>query len=113
MMNLPHSGFNVYWEDAIWPHNQERLENLARYIIRASFSQERMKYILAHESSDSTAKVVYQIPAADYLFRRKADYPTDSWIRFTDHFEHAAGAEPRTKELLTHIYACIIGPVET
>ena len=32
----------------------------------------------------------------------------DSWIRFTDHFEHAAGAEPRTKELLIHIYACII-----
>ena len=42
-----------------------RRENLARYIIRASFSQERMTYIAADDSSDGTAKVVYQIPAAD------------------------------------------------
>jgi hypothetical protein len=60
MMQWHHSGFNVYCGDAIWPHNQEGLENLARYIIRASFSQERMTYIPAHESSDGTAKVVYE-----------------------------------------------------
>ena len=36
-----------------------------------------MTYIPAHESSDGTAKVVYQIPsAADYLI--DPDYPTDS-----------------------------------
>ncbi len=60
MMNWHHSGFNVYCGDAIWPHNQEGLENLARYIIRASFSQERMTYIPADDSSDGTAKVVYE-----------------------------------------------------
>ena len=60
MMQWHHSGFNVYCGDAIWPHNQEGLENLARYIIRASFSQERMTYIPAHQSSDGTAKVVYE-----------------------------------------------------
>ncbi len=38
MMNWRHSGFNVYCCNAIWPHNEEGLENLARYIIRASFS---------------------------------------------------------------------------
>ena len=59
-MNWHHSGFNVYCGDAIWPHNQEGLENLACYIIRASFSQERMTYILANQSSDGTAKVVYE-----------------------------------------------------
>ena len=53
-------GFNVYCGKAIWPHNEEGLENLARYIIRASFSQERMTYIPAHESSDGTAKVIYE-----------------------------------------------------
>ena len=46
------------------------LENLARYIIRASFSQERMTYIPTHESSDlpvrgrtqtdGRAKVIYE-----------------------------------------------------
>ena len=77
MMQWHHSGSNVYCGEAIWPHNQEGLENLARYIIRASFSQERMTYIPAHESSDGTAKVVYQIPSADdYLI--DPDYPTDS-----------------------------------
>lgn len=59
MLNWRHSGFNVYCGKAIWSHNEEGLENLARYIIRASFSQERMTYIPAHDSSDCPAKVVY------------------------------------------------------
>jgi hypothetical protein len=41
MMNWSHSGFNVYCGKVIWPHNEEGVENLARFIIRASFSQER------------------------------------------------------------------------
>ena len=60
MMNWHHSGFNVYCGNAIWPHNQEGLESLARYIIRASFSQERRIYIPAHDSSDGVAKVIYE-----------------------------------------------------
>jgi len=60
MMQWHHGGFNVYCGEAIWPHNKRGLENLARYIIRASFSQERMAYIPAHESSDGMAKVVYE-----------------------------------------------------
>ncbi len=60
MLNWHHSGFNVYCGNAIWPHNQEGLENLARYIIRASFSQERMTYIGADESADGIAKVIYE-----------------------------------------------------
>jgi hypothetical protein len=36
LMNWRHSGFNVYCGDAIWPHNEDGPENLARYIIRAS-----------------------------------------------------------------------------
>ncbi len=39
MMAWRHSGFGVYCGHAIWPQNEEGLENLARYIIRASFSQ--------------------------------------------------------------------------
>ena len=60
MMNWHHSGFNVYCGKAIWPHNEEGLENLARYIIRASFSQERMTYIAADELVDGTVKVFYE-----------------------------------------------------
>jgi hypothetical protein len=60
MMNWHYSGFNVYCGKAIRPHNEEGLENLARYIIRASFSQERMTYVAAQDSSDGAAKVIYR-----------------------------------------------------
>ena len=60
MMNWRHSGFNVYCGKAIWPHNEEGLENLARYIIRASFSQELMTYFATQDSLDGVAKVIYE-----------------------------------------------------
>jgi ribosomal protein S27E len=60
MLSWRHSGFNVYCGPAIWPHDEDALENLAHYIIRAAFSQERMTYIAEHESSDGIAKVTYQ-----------------------------------------------------
>ncbi len=49
-----HSGFNVFCGSRIQPGSEDAIENLARYIIRASFSQERMTY-LPEES-----KVVYR-----------------------------------------------------
>jgi hypothetical protein len=39
-----HSGFSTYCGKRINPIDKRSTENLARYIIRASFSQERMKY---------------------------------------------------------------------
>ncbi len=39
-----HTGFNVFAGPCILPRNETSMENLARYIIRASFSQERMTY---------------------------------------------------------------------
>lgn len=59
MMNRRHSWINVYCGQAEWSHNEEGLESLARYIIRASFSQERMTYIPANESSGRVSKVIY------------------------------------------------------
>jgi hypothetical protein len=48
-----HSGFNVFCGNRISPKDDTAMENLARYIIRASFSQERMQYL------DQEGKVVY------------------------------------------------------
>ncbi len=59
-MQWRHSGFNVYCGQTIWPDNDEGLENLARYIIRASFSSERMTYIPASETKTGTAKIIYE-----------------------------------------------------
>lgn len=49
-----HSGFNVYCTDRIYPECAQSMENLARYIIRASFSQERLNYI------SEASKVIYK-----------------------------------------------------
>ncbi len=63
MTGWRHSGFNVYCGKVIWAHNEDGLENLTRYIIRASFSQERMTYIAADDSADGTAKVIFDSAA--------------------------------------------------
>ena len=59
MLSWRHSGFHVYIGDRIFSYDQAGLGNLARYIIRACFSQERMVYISAENSHDGTAKVIY------------------------------------------------------
>ncbi|MCK5878227.1 MAG: transposase zinc-binding domain-containing protein [Holophagae bacterium] len=49
-----HFGFNVFYVNRILPWDETAMENLARYIIRASFSQERMTYL------DQETTVVYK-----------------------------------------------------
>lgn len=50
----PPGGFNVHCGPRIRPGNEEAMENLTRYIIRASFSKERMTYL------PDRSKVVYR-----------------------------------------------------
>jgi hypothetical protein len=59
MLSWRHSGFNIYCGPTIWPNNDQGLEDSARYIIRACFSQERMTYLPAKDSLDGQAKVIY------------------------------------------------------
>ena len=54
ILSWRHTGFGVYYGKRIYPKEVRSTENLARYIIRASFSQERMKYY------PDQAKVTYQ-----------------------------------------------------
>ncbi len=58
------SGFNVFCGARIKPGDEAGMENLARYIIRASFSQERMTYIpeeskVVYESKDGKDEKVF------------------------------------------------------
>ncbi|MBL7172360.1 MAG: transposase [Desulfobacteraceae bacterium] len=48
------SGFNVFCAPKIQPGGENAMENLARYIVRASVSQERITYV------PEEAKVVYK-----------------------------------------------------
>jgi hypothetical protein len=54
VLSWRHSGFNVFCGARISPHDEKAMDNLARYIVRASFSQERMTYI------PEESKVLYQ-----------------------------------------------------
>jgi hypothetical protein len=45
ILSWRHSGFNVHFGPRIQPDDKEAMENLARYVVRASFSQERMTYL--------------------------------------------------------------------
>jgi hypothetical protein len=60
MLSWRHSGFNVYCGPSIWPNDEKALEDLARYIIRACFSQERMTYLPAIDTMDGQGKVIYK-----------------------------------------------------
>jgi len=64
LMSWRHSGFHVYCGPRIQPGDDHAMENLARYIIRASFSQERMTYI------PEESKVIYQSKACPRAKRR-------------------------------------------
>ena len=70
LSNWRHSGFQVFCGQRIFPRNETAMENLARYIIRASFSQERMQYL------PKPAKVVYR--AKDGTEERVFDAPVSS-----------------------------------
>ena len=54
LLSWRYSGFNVFCGPRIHPREEDAMEKLARYIIRASFSQERMTYI------QEESKVIYQ-----------------------------------------------------
>lgn len=59
MLSWHHSGFQVYMGNRLWPDDEDGLENLARYIIRACFSQQRMRYIPRQKSATGVAQVIY------------------------------------------------------
>jgi hypothetical protein len=42
LSNWRHSGFQAFWDQRIFPRDESAMENLARYIIRTSFSNERI-----------------------------------------------------------------------
>ena len=67
-----HSGFHVYYGDAILPDDEEGLERLSRYVIRAPISQERMLYIPATQPVHGTAQVVYTAKNSSFssVFRK-------------------------------------------
>lgn len=80
MATWQHSGFNIHCGSPVGFSDTDAMERLARYIIRAPISQERLKYI----PGNGTGKVVYEgkttyrvetFSAIDFLARLSTHIP--------------------------------------
>ena len=94
LLSWHHSGFNVYCGPTIWPNNDQGLEDLARYIIRACFSQERMTYIADRDTLDGQAKVIY----------RSKDGRTSKTFEALDWLAHMVTHIPNKSEHMVRYY---------
>ncbi|MDD4295807.1 MAG: hypothetical protein PHC69_02480 [Ruminiclostridium sp.] len=56
----------MYCGDVIRPDDEEGLEHLAHYVIRALISQKRMLYIFDSETPSGIAKVYIQEKTAEF-----------------------------------------------
>jgi len=109
-----HSGFNVFCGNRISPTDDTAMENLARYIIRASFSQERMQYL------DQEGTVVYtskdgettkNFPALEWLAAMCSHIPNrgEQMVRYYGYYSNVSRGK-RQKEGLDDTIPCILEP---
>ncbi|MFH2076967.1 MAG: transposase [Pseudomonadota bacterium] len=95
-------GFHVFCGNRISPDDETAMENLARYIIRASFSQERM------QSLDQEGKVVYtskdgrtskSFPALEWLVAMSSHIPNrgEQMVRYYGYYSNVSRGK-RQKE---------------
>jgi hypothetical protein len=109
-----HSGFNVFCGNRISPNDDTAMENLARYIIRASFSQERMRYMdqegmVVYTSKDgSTTK---NFPALEWLAAMCSHIPNrgEQMVRYYGWYSNASRGK-RQKEGHDDVIPCILEP---
>ena len=107
-----HSGFHVFCGNRISPADDTAMENLARYIIRASFSQERMQYL------DQEGTVVYtskdgettkNFPALEWLAAMCSHIPNrgEQMVRYYGYYSNVSRGK-RKKEGLDDAIPCIL-----
>jgi ribosomal protein S27E len=110
-----HSGFHVFCGNRISPTDDTAMENLARYIIRASFSQERMQYL------DQEGKVVYSskdgrtnksFPALEWLAAMSSHIPNrgEQMVRYYGWYSNVSRGK-RQREDRDDLIPCILEPL--
>jgi hypothetical protein len=90
-----HSGFQVFVGPRILPREEEAMEKLARYIIRASFSQERMTYLpeeskVIYESKDAQKEKVFD--ALEWLAAMSSHVPDkgEQMVRYYGYYSNVS-----------------------
>ncbi len=82
-----HSGFNVYRGPRMLPWQKKSLERLAAYLIRSSFSQERMEYLpdqarVLYRSKDGKQEGQDPLPTVVEPQAAKGFGKNSAWARF-------------------------------
>lgn len=111
-----HSGFNVFCGNRILPKDETAMENLARYIIRASFSQERMRYLEHEGTVIYTAKdgrTNKNFPAMEWLAAMCSHIPNrgEQMVRYYGYYSNVSRGKRKETGTDDDI-PCILEPVE-
>ena len=93
ILSWHHSGFNVYCTERIYSRHTQSMENIARYIIRASFSVDRLSYV------SEASKVIYksksgsdtkEFDAVDFIASICSHIPNknEQMVRYTGYYSN-------------------------
>jgi hypothetical protein len=109
-----HSGFQVFVGPRILPGEEEAMEKLARYILRASFSQERMTYLpeeskVIYQSKDAQKKKVFD--ALEGLAAMGSHVPDkgEQMVRYCGYYSNVSRGK-RKKQSPDEWIPCILEP---
>jgi len=104
MLSWQHSGFNVYCGPRIKPDDEQAMENLARYIIRACFSQERMTYLrdeskVIYTSKDGNKEKVFD--AIEWLAAMCSHVPNkgEQMVRYYGYYSNVSRGKRKKAEM--------------
>ncbi len=102
MDSWAHSGFHVHCGPSILPDDHTAMENLAAYIVRASFSPKRMKYCaeqgkVLYRSKDAREHKTYD--ALEWLAAMVSHLPLkgEQLVKYYGHYSNRARGERRKK----------------
>ena len=114
LLSWRHSGFNVFCGPRILPGKEQAIENLARYIIRASFSQERMTYVFEeskvfYQSKDGKKERVFD--ALEWLAAMCSHVPNkgEQMVRYYGYYSNVTRGK-RKQEDQDGLIPCILEP---
>ena len=112
-----HSGFNIHCGFPVSFSDTDAIERLARYIIRAPISQERLKYIPDNKSENGIGKAVYEgkttyrvetFSSVDFLARLTTHIPNkqEQTVRYYGYYSNKSRgmrAKAEAASLAAHI----------
>jgi hypothetical protein len=112
LMSRRHSGFTVLSGPRICPREETAMENMARYVIRASFPHKRMSYVegdgiavyRSKDGAEQKALDTLEWPAA--MCSHFAD-KGEQMVRYYGHYNNVSRGK-RNKQNQDGLLACIL-----